>query len=64
MKDKLYWLIYNRYVKEKDPILLQLKTSLSFKIYQILLYKYSKELYSKRMEVYIAKLRKNKRNKK
>jgi len=61
MKDKLYWLIYNRYVKEKDPILLQLKTSLSFKIYQILLYKYSKELYSKRMEVYIAKLRKNKK---
>ena len=61
MKDKLYWLIYNRYVKEKDPILLQLKTSLSFKIYQILLYKYSKELYSKRMEVYMAKLRKNKK---
>ena len=61
MKDKLYWLIYNRYVKEKDPILLQLKTSLSFKIYQILLYKYSKELYSKRMEVYIAKLRKKKK---
>ena len=60
MKDKLYWLIYNRYVKEKDPILLQLKTSLSFKIYQILLYKYSKELYSKRMTASMAKLRKNK----